>query len=99
SLGLPEYAEAYRQAVGSDESDEDILLKGERVWNLEKMFNIAAGVEKDTLPPRLLREALPAGPAKGRVNELYTMLEEYYTLRGWDGDGVPTPEKKTALDL
>ena len=38
---------------GSDESDADILLKGERVWNLEKKFNIAAGVEKDTLPPRL----------------------------------------------
>lgn len=38
------------------------------------------GVEKDTLPPRLLREHLPEGPAKGKVNDLYTMLAEYYRL-------------------
>ena len=40
ALGLPEFAAQYREAVGSDESDAEILLKGERVWNLEKKFNI-----------------------------------------------------------
>ncbi|MGN1144780.1 MAG: aldehyde ferredoxin oxidoreductase family protein [Anaerovoracaceae bacterium] len=98
-LGLPEVAAQYREAVGSDESDEDILLKGERVWNLEKQFNIAAGVEKDTLPPRLLREKLPNGPAEGKVNELHVMLEEYYKERGWDTEGIPTAEKLKALNL
>ena len=76
-----------------------ILLKGERVWNLEKRFNIAAGVEKDTLPPRLLREQLPEGPAKGKVSELHTMLEEYYQLRGWDSEGIPTEDKVKELGL
>lgn len=99
AIGLPEVAAQYREAVGSDESDADILLKGERVWNLEKRFNIAAGVEKDTLPPRLLREELPEGPAKGKVNELHTMLEEYYQLRGWDSEGVPTADKVKELGL
>jgi len=99
ALGLPEIAAEYREAVGSDETDEEILLKGERIWNLEKRFNIAAGVEKDTLPPRLLREKLPSGPAKGRVAELYTMLEEYYTLRGWDKEGVPTQDKLSQLGI
>ena len=99
AIGLPEVAAQYREAVGSDESDADILLKGERVWNLEKRFNIAAGVEKDTLPPRLLREQLPEGPAKGKVNELHTMLEEYYQVRGWDGEGVPTEAKVKELGL
>jgi aldehyde:ferredoxin oxidoreductase len=98
-LGLPELAAEYRTAVGSDESDEDILLKGERVWNIEKQFNIQAGVEKDTLPPRLLREALPSGAAKGKVTELQTMLEEYYKLRGWNTEGKPTREKLGALGL
>ena len=98
-IGLPEIAAQYREAVGSHESDEDILLKGERVWNLEKQFNIAAGVEADTLPPRLLREALPSGPAKGRVAELYTMLEEYYQLRGWDAAGTPAADKRQELGL
>ncbi len=98
-LGLPELASQYREAIGSDESDDEILMKGERVWNLEKHFNIAAGVEKDALPPRLLREKLPVGPAAGKVNELYTMLGEYYELRGWDKEGVPTPEKDETLGI
>lgn len=98
-IGLPEVAAQYREAVGSDESDEDILLKGERIWNLEKQFNIAAGVEKDTLPPRLLREKLPSGPAQGKVNELHIMLEEYYKARGWDKEGIPTAEKIKELNL
>ena len=98
-IGLPEIAGMYRTAVGSDETDEEILLKGERVWNLEKRFNIAAGVEKDTLPPRLLREALPTGPAAGKVNELQTMLQEYYAARGWDETGEPTKEKLEELRI
>ena len=98
-IGLPEVAAQYREAVGSDESDEEILLKGERIWNLEKQFNIAAGVEKDTLPPRLLREKLPEGPAAGKVNDLYTMLAEYYAARGWTAEGIPTPEKLASLNL
>ena len=98
-IGLPEIAGQYRAAVGSDETDEEILLKGERIWNLEKRFNIEAGVEKDTLPPRLLREALPSGPAKGKVNELQTMLADYYEARNWTSDGIPTQEKLDELNL
>ena len=97
--GLPEIAAQYREAVGSNETDEEILLKGERIWNFEKHYNIAAGVEKDTLPPRLLREKLPSGPAAGKVAELYAMLGEYYELRGWDKDGVPTAEKTAELGI
>lgn len=98
-IGLPEIAGQYREAVGSDETDEEILLKGERIWNLEKRFNMEAGVEKDTLPPRLLREALPSGPAKGKVNELQTMLADYYEARSWTADGIPTPEKLAELNV
>ena len=98
-IGLPEIAGQYREAVGSGETDEEILLKGERIWNLEKRFNMEAGVEKDTLPPRLLREALPSGPAKGKVNELQTMLADYYEARNWTADGIPTPEKLAELNV
>lgn len=98
-IGLPEVAAQYREAVGSDESDEEILLKGERIWNLEKQFNIAAGVEKDALPPRLLREKLPSGPAAGKVNDLYTMLAEYYAARGWTARGHSYPGKARAASF
>ena len=98
-IGLPEIAAQYRAAVGSDETDEEILLKGERIWNLEKIFNITAGIEKDTLPPRLLREALPSGPAAGKVCELDVMLEDYYNQRGWDKEGTPTKDKLAELKV
>ena len=52
----------------------------------------------DTLPPRLLKERMPEGPAKGHVVELDEMKKEYYELRGWV-DGRPTPEKLKELEI
>jgi aldehyde:ferredoxin oxidoreductase len=99
--GLPEIAEQLRQATGLDLSDEEFLLAGERIWNLERSFNLLAGISSkdDTLPPRLLREPMKGGPHQGNVVRLELMLPEYYTLRGWDQAGVPTPEKLQELSL
>lgn len=62
-------------------------------------FNMAAGVKKDTLPPRLLREELPSGPAKDKVAELHVMLADYYEARGWTAEGDPTGAKFQELRL
>lgn len=101
ALGLPEIATQVRTATGLDISDEEYLLAGERIWNLERLFNIQAGFTKedDTLPPRLLNEPMPDGPHKGRVVQLDQMLPEYYSLRGWDEQGVPTAQKLQELGL
>jgi aldehyde:ferredoxin oxidoreductase len=74
---------------------------GERIWNLERDFNLRAGITAadDTLPKRLLKEAANTGPAAGKVNELDKMLPEYYALRGWGADGVPTAETRERLQL
>ena len=74
---------------------------GERVWNLERQFNLAAGLTKadDTLPKRLLDEPAPSGTAKGKITELDKMLPEYYALRGWTEEGVPTNETLARLGL
>jgi aldehyde:ferredoxin oxidoreductase len=53
----------------------------------------------DALPPRLINEPIPAGPSKGEVSRLNEMLPLYYKLRGWDENGVPTPEKLHELGL
>lgn len=100
-IGLPEIAAMLRTAIGCDLSDEEVLRAGERIWNLEKIWNLESGLSKadDTLPPRLLNEPIPQGPAKGKVVELDTMLSEYYKLRGWDESGVPSAEKKAELSL
>ncbi len=73
---------------------EKLLEVGERIWNLERKFNLDAGItpDQDTLPQRILKEAAKTGPAKGLVNGLDKMLPEYYELRGWTPDGKPTPE-------
>lgn len=101
AIGLPEIAAMLRTATGIDYTDEDVLLAGERIWNLEKLFNLKAGFTKadDILPPRLLNEPLPSGAAKGKVNELNIMLPEYYEGRGWDIEGVPTEEKLKQLSI
>ena len=80
---------------------ESMLELGERIWNMERDFNLAAGLtgKDDNLPRRLLKEAAKTGPAKGRGNDLEKMLPEYYQLRGWSPEGVPTPETRQRLGL
>ena len=100
-LGAPEVASQLSAATGIDYTTEKIMECGERVWNLERLFNLKAGLsaEDDTLPPRLLHEPIPAGPMKGSVCRLGEMLPKYYELRGWDKNGVPKEEKLEELKL
>jgi len=75
---------------------------GERIFNLERMFNARDGIagEYDTLPERIVKEPLPAGASAGLVFELDTMLKDYYEARGWDpGVGIPTKKKLEELGL
>ena len=78
-----------------------MLEAGERIWNLERQFNMRAGLtgKDDNLPPRLLKEGAKSGPAKGLVNGLDKMLPEFYEKRGWDEKGYPTQEKLLSLGL
>lgn len=101
AIGLPEVSAMLRGTLGIEESDEELLKAGERIWNLEKLFNLEAGFTRkdDYLPPRLLNEPVTSGPSKGKVTELEVMLEEYYSIRGWDTEGVPTEEKLSELSL
>ena len=101
AIGLPEIAAQIRTATGLDISDEEYLLAGERIWNMERLFNLKAGftTKDDTMPPRLLHEPMKSGPHKGRVVQLDVMLPEYYSLRGWDEQGVPTEGKLEELSL
>ncbi|NQV85161.1 MAG: aldehyde ferredoxin oxidoreductase family protein [Rhodospirillales bacterium] len=82
-------------------SVDKLLEVGERVWNLERKFNLAAGFtgKDDTLPKRLLKDAVKTGPAKGLTSGLDKMLPEYYQLRGWTKDGVPSNKTLSRLAL
>jgi aldehyde:ferredoxin oxidoreductase len=77
------------------------MKAAERVYNLERLFLVEAGIttEDDTLPPRMLQEPLTDGPAAGHTVELAEMLPLFYKARGWDEHGIPTQEKLQELDL
>ncbi|MDA7968266.1 MAG: aldehyde ferredoxin oxidoreductase family protein [Gammaproteobacteria bacterium] len=99
--GAADYCKLVDAACPGDWSEERLRETGERIWNLERMFNLKAGLTRkdDSLPPRMLKDPLPSGFAKGGVNELEVLLPEYYQLRGWDANGVPGAEKLRALGL
>ncbi len=98
---MADYAEQLDAACKGSWTRERLEKIGERIWNLERQFNLSAGLSKsdDTLPARLLNDPAPGGTAKGRVCDLETMLSEYYELRGWSDRGVPTPATLARLNL
>jgi len=101
ALGAPEVVSMLAAATGVPYTEESALLAAERIYNLERMFNYAAGLSKadDSLAPRLLQESMPEGPAKGKTSALEQMLAEYYQLRGWDEEGRVTAANKERLGL
>jgi aldehyde:ferredoxin oxidoreductase len=101
AIGAPELLAMLTAATGFDYDLDEMLRAGERIWNLERLFNQRAGLSRkdDTLPKRLLAEPMPAGPAKGKTVPLGKMLPEYYRLRGWDAEGKPTRSKLASLGL
>jgi aldehyde:ferredoxin oxidoreductase len=101
ALAAADYAAMVFAVTGTPLPVETLLTIGERIWNLQKLFNLRAGFTKrdDTLPPRLLEEPIPSGPAAGRVWRREPLLSEYYRIRGWDEEGRPTEEKLAALGI
>lgn len=99
AIGADQLKDMFNAAVGLNYSAEDAVLCGERIWNLERLFNLRAGIapSEDTLPDRILKD--PAVGPHHTVAHLSVMLPEYYSLRGWDSGGVPTEEKLKDLGI
>jgi aldehyde:ferredoxin oxidoreductase len=98
------FATMLNGVTGFGLTPEDVERIGERIINVERAFNVREGVSRkdDQLPYRVMHEPIPFGPSKGRYcppEELDRMLDEYYALRGWTNDGMPTKERLAALGL
>ncbi len=97
---VDDYAEMLAAGTGLQIDGRDLLRIGERIYNLERLFNLREGftAKDDTLPPRFFKP-LPEGGSRKRVVHLDVMIPEYYALRGWDTKGQPTKDtlKKLAL--
>jgi aldehyde:ferredoxin oxidoreductase len=98
---LNDVAPQVQAACGDEFTVENLTLIGERIWNMEKDFNLRAGFTRkdDALPKRLMTEAAKTGPAKGMVSGLDKMLPIYYQVRGWDEEGRIKPETRKRLGL
>ena len=95
------YANMLSAVIGITIDSTELLKIGERIWTLEKLFNLREGLTRkdDTLPSRLLNESYSSGHSKGVTVNLNPLLDKYYQLRGWSKEGVPTEEKLKELDL
>ena len=100
-MGGEDIALLLSTATGFKVDINEFMKIGERIWNLERLFNLKAGFTRkdDTLPMRILKEPIKTGPSKGEIEELDKMLDDYYKVRGWDKNGIPTNEKLKALGL
>jgi len=103
---LEHYADMFPLVTGWTCSWEDLLKISERIWNLTRCFNRREKPDfdrrDDLPPPRWLEEPLPSGAGKGKFmspENANKMLDEYYALRGWDKNGLPTPAKLKELGL
>jgi len=98
ALGFDFQIRFLRAVTGRDDLTIAELVKiGERIYNLERLFNVQEGFTRidDNLPERFLKEHLPGG----RIVPLDKLLDEYYHVRGWDDNGIPTNEVLEKLNL
>lgn len=93
--------EQLNAACGLSWDREDYLKAGERIWNVERLFNIRAGLipADDSLPKRMTDEPMPSGPSAGKRADLSEMLPLYYDARGWSPEGIPTEERLSELGI
>jgi aldehyde:ferredoxin oxidoreductase len=97
-------AQLMKHVWGRQVSQREILTVGERIWNLGKLFNLREGFVRadDTVPARLVEEGFAEGPSAHKIigRRIFDeSLTEYYRLRGWDKDGVPSEAKLLELAI
>ena len=97
-------AELYTLSTGLKMPARKLQEAGERIYNLEKAYNIREGWTKkdDYPPPRVLNDPIPNGVAKGSIvtkKEFESMLDAYFEARSWTQNGIPTRSKLSKLGL
>jgi aldehyde:ferredoxin oxidoreductase len=87
-------------------SKAQLMEIGERIYTVERMFNLREGFSRkdDNLPERYFKEPTPLGLPIARGKKIdkakfNKMLDEYYKLHGWDNNGVPTLKTRKKLHL
>jgi aldehyde:ferredoxin oxidoreductase len=98
---LTDMAELFSTSTGIEMDEQTLRQAGERICNVERLFNLREGFTRndDTLPKRLLKEAIMGKDGNLHTVDIERLLDDYYAARGWDGEGVPFPETLARLGL
>ena len=104
AIDLEQIAILMRHLWGREVTRDELMRIGERAWNLGRLFNLREGftAADDDLPARVHDESFSEGPSAGKMidrDDFAAALAEYYRLRGWDENGVPTEEKLRELEI
>ncbi len=101
NFSLEAEAELTSALSGWSFSPTDLLSIGERVLNLERLFNLRHGADRsdDRLPAHFLRDGLPEDPNRGGTVDLQPMIGQFYAAMGWDQEGRPTAARLKELGL
>jgi len=103
-ITLQTISSLYSMATGIETDEKSMMTAAERVYNVERAFLVRMGTKRkdDALVGKWTAEPVPSGPHKGETidpEKWEVMLDEYYRLRGWDKNGIPTPDKLKELGL
>lgn len=100
TMYLMPHAEVLKHVTGLKMTTGKLMQAGERGYNTERLFNLREGLtaKDDSLPDRLTKVPQQADDPK-TVVPLDKMLPRYYKVRGWDANGVPTPQKLRRLGI
>jgi aldehyde:ferredoxin oxidoreductase len=103
TLPLGQFVELLSAAAGTETTEERFMRLGEAIWNLERLYNLAAGLDggEDRLPDICFErpEDLPAEAKPLTRQDFARLLTDYYLVRGWDSQGRPTGQRLTELGL
>ncbi len=94
------FRDFWNTVTGFRLTNRDFITAGERIHILERYMNTREGITRkdDNLPARLLNTGRASDPQKQTV-PLENMLAEYYRLRGYDENGIPTMATLQRLEL
>ncbi|MDP2792399.1 MAG: aldehyde ferredoxin oxidoreductase family protein [Rectinemataceae bacterium] len=105
-IGLldPVLARMVNAATGENWDLAGMRLAGERCWTLSRVFSVREGISRkdDYLPRKFAEESVTSGPIAGKVisrNSQDYLLDKYYSLREWSGDGIPGDSLLARLEL
>ncbi len=89
-----------RSTTGIEYTVSDLHTVGERIYNLERLFNVKAGFDRDNdrLPDRFSKP-LKEGASADNVFDMEKMLDDYYEVMGWDKRGIPKKSTLERLDI